>query len=347
MKLHADAAARAVLALGLGAAAGYLFFIAGMPLPWMMGAMIANAVAALCRLPIGPPTLIRPAMTGVLGTMLGAYFGAEFLSQLLLWKVTLAGMLACTLVGAGASFFVLRRLGGMSPSTAYFAAMPGGLAEMTMLAEQSKADVRVVALVHAFRIFLTVLVLPVALGFVLGTPIMRDQATGELLAMPAVETLLWLVGTATAGCALGHMLRLPAKFLLGPLVLSAAVHISGISNFTVAPVLVAVAQVVIGTNIGTRFAGFDKRLIFRTAGVAVVTTMVLLLVAAMVAYVVGLLSAMPFVVLLLAYSPGGLAEMSLIALALHLEIAFVATHHLFRVLSVIFIGRLLSSRFTD
>ncbi|HEX2509089.1 MAG TPA: AbrB family transcriptional regulator [Microvirga sp.] len=38
--------------------------------------------------------------------------------------------------------------------------------------------------------------------------------------------------------------------------------------------------------------------------------------------------------LLLAYSPGGLAEMSLVALSLGIEVAFVAAHHIIRVVFV-------------
>lgn len=41
-----------------------------------------------------------------------------------------------------------------------------------------------------------------------------------------------------------------------------------------------------------------------------------------------------FTDLLLAYSPGGLAEMGLIALSLNIEVAFVTTLHIFRVLLV-------------
>ncbi|MEM7568010.1 MAG: AbrB family transcriptional regulator, partial [Pseudomonadota bacterium] len=41
---------------------------------------------------------------------------------------------------------------------------------------------------------------------------------------------------------------------------------------------------------------------------------------------------------LLAYSPGGLAEMSLIALTLQIEVAFVATHHVVRVLLVMLLA---------
>jgi uncharacterized membrane protein AbrB (regulator of aidB expression) len=40
----------------------------------------------------------------------------------------------------------------------------------------------------------------------------------------------------------------------------------------------------------------------------------------------------------LSYAPGGFAEMSLIGLALGIEIAMVATHHLFRLFLIIFSG---------
>ena len=43
---------------------------------------------------------------------------------------------------------------------------------------------------------------------------------------------------------------------------------------------------------------------------------------------------------MLSYAPGGFAEMSLIGLALGIEIAMVATHHLFRLFLIIFTGPL-------
>ena len=42
--------------------------------------------------------------------------------------------------------------------------------------------------------------------------------------------------------------------------------------------------------------------------------------------------------LVLAYAPGGLAEMSLVALALSIDIAFVATHHAFRLFIVLMLA---------
>jgi uncharacterized membrane protein AbrB (regulator of aidB expression) len=54
-----------------------------------------------------------------------------------------------------------------------------------------------------------------------------------------------------------------------------------------------------------------------------------------VAGIVHVLTDLPFASLILAFSPGGLAEMSLIALALDIDPAFVATHHVVRIFLVV------------
>jgi uncharacterized protein len=46
---------------------------------------------------------------------------------------------------------------------------------------------------------------------------------------------------------------------------------------------------------------------------------------------------------LLAYSPGGLVEMNLVALALNIEISFVAVHHIARVVAVMFAAPMIFS----
>ena len=64
------------------------------------------------------------------------------------------------------------------------------------------------------------------------------------------------------------------------------------------------------------------------------STVILLALTLAFAFMVAKLSVHGHVPLILAYSPGGLAEMSLIALALHTEVAFVAAHHIVRVVLV-------------
>ena len=58
-----------------------------------------------------------------------------------------------------------------------------------------------------------------------------------------------------------------------------------------------------------------------------------------------LLTGLNFDATVLSYAPGGFAEMSLIGLALGIEIAMVATHHLFRLFLIILTGPLVFRTF--
>ena len=58
-------------------------------------------------------------------------------------------------------------------------------------------------------------------------------------------------------------------------------------------------------------------------------------IAAAFADIVSHLLGLPMYALLLAISPGGLAEMSLVALALDVDTAFVATMHLVRIVLIV------------
>ena len=73
----------------------------------------------------------------------------------------------------------------------------------------------------------------------------------------------------------------------------------------------------------------------RTAVHAAVGTVLLLAVTLIFAIGLGWLTGLSMPALVLAFAPGGLAEMSLIALALSLDAAFVATHHAVRICVVV------------
>ena len=73
----------------------------------------------------------------------------------------------------------------------------------------------------------------------------------------------------------------------------------------------------------------------RTAAAAAGGTVVLL--SATILFAVGLsqMTGLPVVALTLAFSPGGLAEMSLIAIAIGADAAFVVTHHVVRIFMIV------------
>jgi len=118
------------------------------------------------------------------------------------------------------------------------------------------------------------------------------------------------------------------------MIVSAAVHLLGWSDSVPPFEIVNAAQLILGVTIGCRFVGTPPRLILRILALSVGSTVILLGLTLSFAWAVAQISVHGHVPLILAYSPGGLAEMSLIALALHMEVAFVAAHHIIRVFLV-------------
>jgi uncharacterized protein len=320
------------LALAAGTAGGALFNALGMPLAWMLGSMSACSVAALARLPVATPSRIRPPMSAVIGIILGSSVTPDLFGHARDWLVPLAALPLFLVASAAASILYFQRVGGFDQKTAYFAGMPGGLVEMVLLADASDADARVVSLVHALRILLVVLLLPLAIRLLTGAPVTGVPPASS--ATLGADDLLWIACAGVGGVAFGVLARLPLGFLLGPLLASAALHATGLSDFELPGWVAATAQVVLGATVGCRFRGVSGPEILRIGGLGLGAVLLLLTITGLFAAAVASVSDYGFTAMLLAYSPGGLAEMSLVAYALDVEVMFVFAMHICRVLLV-------------
>jgi membrane AbrB-like protein len=328
------------LAVALGAAGGYLFVLIDLPLPWMLGAMSATTVAAIAGLRLRVPAGLRQVMVAVLGIMLGSAFTPEIIGHLHVWVVSLACLLPYAAVAGALNMFYLRRVGGYPLATAYFAGMPGGFNEMVLVGGAYGGDERAIALNHAARILLVVFILPFWFRyFGAYDAAARAAADTGLTDLLPVDVLV-LAGCGVVGTILARALRAPAHHLLGPMVLSAAVHVAGLTASRPPTELIAIAQVVVGASVGCRFAGIAVIQVARALVLAIGGTAILLAVTAVFAAGLHAATGLSAAGLILAFSPGGLAEMSLVALALGLEAAFVSTHHLTRLLIVIMLAPL-------
>lgn len=325
---------RFAIALLIGALGGWVFATLALPLPWMLGSMTACTVAALLRAPIVAPSSVRPPMTMVIGVMLGAGFTPQVIESVVHWLPTVLGLAGFIVVSGTACVVYLRRVAGFDIPTAYFAGMPGGLVEMVLVGEDKGGDARTIALIHSARVLLIVLTLPFLVQWLSGADLGNRPRLGASILDTPWQDELWLGMTAVAGGFIGYVLRLPARLLLGPMLISAAVHILGWTKFVPAVEIVNVAQLVLGTTIGCRFVGTAPREIIRILTLSLGSTIILLAITLVFAAVISRFSSYSLITLLLAYSPGGLAEMSLVALSLGIEVAFVAAHHIIRVFMV-------------
>ena len=324
-----------LLALVIGTAGGFVAHYFNIPLAWMLGAMISTTVAAICGLPVALPVVFRTAMIGVLGVMLGSGFAPEILDRIGDWMISLAALAVYTLAVTGVVTLFLRRVCGYDPITAYFSAAPGGLSEMVVVGSQFGGDERVISLTHTSRILLVVLALPFLMQILFGyTPGPRPAAGIPLVEANGFDMLV-LTFCGIAGFVLARLARLPAAAILGPMLFSAALHMSGVTDAKPPVELVAAAQVVVGTTIGCRFAGVKMMLVARTILASCGSTVILVLSGLLFAVMLHPLTGLPTIGIFLAFAPGGVAEMSLIALALSIDAALVATHHIVRIFLIV------------
>jgi uncharacterized protein len=325
-----------LLALAIGSLGGWVAHHFNIPLAWMLGAMISTTVAAICGLPVALPVVYRTAMIGVLGVMLGSGFAPEILDRIGDWMISLIGLAIYTLLLTGIVTVFLRRFCGYDPVTAYFSAAPGGLSEMVIVGSQAGGDERVISLTHTSRILLVVLALPFLMQLLFGYDAGGPRPTAGI---PLVESnafdMLVLTFCGVAGFILARLARLPAAAILGPMLFSAALHMSGVTDAKPPVELVAAAQVVVGTTIGCRFAGVKMALVARTIVASFGSTVILVASGLLFAVLLHPLTGLPTIGIFLAFAPGGVAEMSLIALALSIDAALVATHHIVRIFFIV------------
>ena len=325
------------LLLLMGAIVAPLAVHLGLPLPYLLGPLIASGTIAILRPQILPagyafPQRIRIVFIGLIGLMIGAQITPELFSDptaLALRAVALAAFVTLAQLG---NAYIFQRLGGYDRATAYCAGAPGGLFESIALGEESGADPARLMLQQFLRVIFVVSALPVALSLWLGTPVGSSaglsfaRETTDWVALPGIGITLGL------GIVAGHLLRLPARQLTGPLLLAAAVTLSGLLVIELPQWLVNAAQIIIGTALGLRFTGLDRKLLLKATWLSFLSVTLMMALAGGFAALLLPLGDEPFDVVLISFAPGGLTEMALIALSLEANPAFVTLHHIIRIL---------------
>ncbi|WP_246098755.1 AbrB family transcriptional regulator [Paracoccus laeviglucosivorans] len=264
------------------------------------------------------------------------------MTQLAAWWPIFIVLLVFFLAVSAIGYLFFRRQGFDRP-TAFLSASPGGLGEMALLGQQFSADVRKLVLVHSVRIVLVVTFVPFMLRQMLGL------GQGAISGPPghgAGGPLDWLALSACVvlGYVLGNRLRSYGGLMLVPMFLSAGLHGSGVTSAEIPYAIVAAMQVVIGCITGARFAGIRFNEVWRTLLIGLVWTLVLIAMSVALALILGKIVDIPAAALFLALAPGGFAEMSVIAYAAEVEVAFVVTCHAFRTIYIMLVSPILCRR---
>jgi len=327
-----ETAAATAATLAAAALGGLAFAGLGMPAPWVSGALIFTLALAMVWDRVRLPEALRFLAFIILGASMGAVLTPQTLAAATAWPLSMA-CLAVSIVGTmGASVLFLTKVAGWNLPTAFYAAAPGAFSSVIAMAEETDADLRRVAFAQTVRLFLLVAALPNVLG-------VAGFASGGFAppahVSPALQVAVLLVVATGAGFAF-EWLRVPGGLLVGAMAGSGALHLSGLSNAVLPPVLLEPAFIILGASVGVRFLGTTLAALRAYFLVSLGAFVVAVAVAAACAAVAARLTGTDFGMLLTAFAPGGLDTMTALGFAMGYDPAFMSAHHLFRFVSLSF-----------
>ncbi len=330
----------ALLAAVLGAAA---FLLAGLPLPLLLGPMAGCLVFALSGARMAGMGVAGVFMRTFLGVAIGASITPEVLGQVPGMAASLA-VIPVLVVATGLPGYVFfRRVAGFDPPTAFYSAMPGGLQDMLVFGEEAGGDPRALSLVHATRVLVIVTAAPFVLTLAYDLDLTRPP--GE----PASAIPLWEIAVMTAagvaGWKIGERVGLFGASILGPLILTALLSLAGVIEHRPPAEIIWAAQFFIGIAVGAKYAGITARELRRDVTAGLGYAVILALVSLTIVEIVLQFSPAEPLEVLLAFLPGGQAEMVIIAILAGADLAFVVTHHLLRIMVVILLAPIVFGRF--
>ena len=330
----------------IGLAGALLALWIGTPLPWLFGPVMLVGISAFAGLkiagePVQFPVKARFFFVPIIGVAIGASMTPDVLRDIPRWWPSILALFVFVPVAHLAGFFVFRRIGKLDPITAWFSSMPGGLIEAISMGEQHGADLRMLNLLQFLRLIVCILVVPTAFMIIEGGAV--GSASGVQLdgnaALDFVDVVI-LVAAGVLGLLLGQKIGLPAALITGPILMSAAAHLAGLTQAAPPGWMVSMTQLVVGLTLGIRFAGLDKREIKLGLLLTAISVTLALILAVLFGVLLSGIVAEPIEAVVLAFAPGGVVEMSLIAISLEISVIYVAIHHVSRILLAVTYGKL-------
>ena len=336
---------------------GYLCEALHLPAPYLLGSLFGTWIVGKF-IPasfgdLGVPRWFHTAVVLGLSTLIGATFNPDMIPKLSLWAGTVFAMLVTTVIATFAGYQYLHRVRGYESKLAFLCSLPGGQAEVIALSRDLVDKDYVVAFCHLVRVVIVVAMIPLLLAVTQGRE--GVAASYEVTAqLPGIFdlpplTLFEFFGIGIGGYFFAKWLRIPIPHLLGPLIVSALVHLSGLVEVPRINEFILLAQVTIGGGVGAKLSKIDTKELLSYFWDAIANAVIVVSIYCAIALTIGWWGDLGPMKMVLGFIPGGIYEVTVLALIFGFDVAFVAFHHTVRVLLIFltlpfFASRMKSSR---
>ncbi|QFS90576.1 AbrB family transcriptional regulator [Mycolicibacterium poriferae] len=320
--------------------------LVGVPSAALFAALVVGIALAL--LSWGPARVPRPLGLAAQGT-LGVYIGTMVQDDALAalgddWAIVLGiGVSTLVLSVAAGALLGLRR--DVTPLTGSLSLVAGGASGLVAIARELGGDDRVVAVLQYLRVGLITASMPVVVTLIYHADRSRPPVAdpGQDPVAPWYLSVGMLVALVLVGSTLGRLIRLPGAGLLGPLALTVALEISGLSyGLSVPVVLVQAGYALIGWQAGLAFTRESLRAVGRLLPAAVALIVLLGVATAGLGVLLSRVADLTLLEGYLATSPGGVYAVLATAVETGSNVTFIIAAQVVRILLMLFAAPLLA-----
>lgn len=303
------------------------------PLPWLLGPLLAALVCGSVGRPLACDPRWRLGGQIIIGMTLGLYFTPDLVQAVTAyWGFILFGIVWSLLLGtilAGLQYKVNR----LDWATAWFSSAIGSASEMVNIAERQHAQVEKVVAAHSLRIVVLVVLVPVFM-------VLYFQVDWSSINIQKIEPykfiqVLLLFALALLFGKVFQLLNILNAWILGPLTIIGLLSFLGMLHFSFPDWFIFLGQLCIGWSLGSKFPFNFLKNNKKFIGLTFIFNVLALALSIIFALLLIRVSHADGQILILGFSPGGIAEMSLTAKALGLAVPIVVAFQLSRLIFVI------------
>ncbi|MEZ5885726.1 MAG: AbrB family transcriptional regulator [Paracoccaceae bacterium] len=321
------------------AAAGAALFLAlHLPLPLLLGPLAACLVAALSGVRMRDAGVLGTFMRTFLGVAVGSSIQPATLGRIPDFALSLLFVPVFVLAIGSLGYPLFRRFLGFDHATAFYAAMPGGLQDMLIFGEEAGGNPRALSLIHATRVLFIVTLAPVIMTHVWSLDLTRPPGL-PAADVPPLQIAL-MVASGFLGWKIAERIGLFGASILGPLILTAILSLSGLITMRPPAEIIWAAQFFIAIAVGSKYSGITLAEMKRIVGAGLLHALLLGCLSLALIEVIHRAGIAPAREAFLAFLPGGQAEMVVIAIVAGADLAYVVSHHLLRIVLVILLAPL-------
>lgn len=317
----------------------YVLGLLGFPSPMLFASLAVGLALSLsgraANLEVPEPA--AQTAFAVIGLLSGQLLSVDVLKAIAADSLAVAAAIVATLGLSVAGGYGLAGKTRLDRPTSVFGLIAGLSAGVVAVSRDAGADTGVVAVVQYLRVLLVLATIPVVTG------LLTSGTTTDLGATPAVgppspwwQSLLFCLVVGGIGVPMARLVRAPSAPLLGPMVLAGMVAIAMPGTVrAVPPLLVEVAFLVMGLQVGLGFSLPQVRLIARSLPAIVAAIAGVMLGCAGLAAGMAWWTGRPLFDCYLATTPGGLPAVLGVAAQSDVDAGFVSSVQVVRVFVIL------------